>query len=185
MGVTLSKRHPSGRPVAFEVPAELGNGLHNLFGRRFGTDELGFEQAEYMELDGIDDRGSVSVAKVTSQVAHDQKVPTDDELCRERGQQGLRSPVLEFRVTGTGLDGLEVLLDDPAGAVPVDDLPAGVARIDGLVGYEQPSDGLLVFRWGHFANFDDMDGDPVGSMVGRNLVRSSELNGAWYGPQRT
>ncbi len=63
--------------------------------------------------------------------------------------------MLQVTVTSPGLQSFEVLLDDPAGTIVIDDLPDLVGLVDEFTGGEHPSDRLFAVGRVDLSDLDD------------------------------
>src|SRR5690349_3877357 len=96
---------------------------------------------------------------------------------------GFQLPLLD---RAARLQRLEVLLDPPAAAVPVDDGKHFVRRVDGLKGPQTPFDGLLALRRIGLDHAHDVEAERLcGALVRRCGAQERDSRGGYLEERST
>ena len=119
------QHEPSGWAVLSEVPAETRDGEERvLHGRQRGERRARGRGAEDLEPAGREDDRRGRLRVIMREVPHEEQLPRDRGEQAEGDQEGVEAFELPLFVGTTRLECFEELLDEPARAVGIDDLPA-------------------------------------------------------------
>ena len=101
---------------------------------------LGGECLEHPDLEFGEQHVGRQVGLVATEQRHEEDAPGDDEVDGGGAGQALGAAVGEFLDLAAGLEDAMPVLDAPAAGVVFDDAPAGLGRVGGEGGEQQPAD---------------------------------------------